>query len=256
MEGWIKLHRKLLEWEWYDDINVVRLFLHLLLTANYEQRSWHGKKIERGSLITGRIALAQETSLTEQQVRTALKKLESTGEITTTSTNQYTIITVNNYDSYQSIESGEQPTNNQQITNEQPTNNQRITTTKEIKNKRNKEDNIDYAQAVNEMPEEIRLPIMRIAEDIEMWINYKKTEFRKGYKSATSFKIFLKHLCKLGNGNPETMKAIIEQSIANRYEGIFELKTQKYGNNNGASTGSIQERAARIAEYAFAANGM
>ena len=42
MEGWIKLHRQILDWEWYDDINVKVLFLHLLLTANYEDKKWQG----------------------------------------------------------------------------------------------------------------------------------------------------------------------------------------------------------------------
>ena len=52
MEGWIKLHRKILDWEWYDDINTKVLFLHLLLTANHEEQKWRGKIIERGQLIT------------------------------------------------------------------------------------------------------------------------------------------------------------------------------------------------------------
>ena len=145
MDGWIKIFRSMLEWEWYDDTNVVRLFLHLLLTANYEPKKWHGQRIERGTLITGRIALAEETHLSEQQVRTALKKLESTGEITIKATNQYSVITICNYDKYQIVDNSEQPTNqptdNQRITNEQPTNNQRITTTKERKKERKKEYN-------------------------------------------------------------------------------------------------------------------
>ena len=34
-EGFINLHRKILDWEWYDDINVFRVFTHLLLTVNW-----------------------------------------------------------------------------------------------------------------------------------------------------------------------------------------------------------------------------
>lgn len=91
----------------------------------------------------------------------------------------------------------------------------------------------DYAQAVAELEPEIKDSIMQCSTEIETWIEYKKTEFRKGYKTATTFKAFLKHLFELGNGNPETMKAIIEQSIANRYQGIFELKKSfNHGNYN------------------------
>ena len=39
--GWIKLHRNLLDWEWYSDIKVCRVFLHLLLTANFKDGNWN-----------------------------------------------------------------------------------------------------------------------------------------------------------------------------------------------------------------------
>lgn len=143
MEGWIKFYRKFLEWEWYGDINVCRLFLHLLLSANFDERKWQGITIGRGEVVVGRKQLAKETGLTEQQIRTALVKLENTAEITIKTTNKYSVITICNYAKYQDIEMveqpAEQPTNNQQITNNQPTNNQQITTNEELKNIRIKE---------------------------------------------------------------------------------------------------------------------
>ena len=33
--GFILLHRSILRWEWYGDLNTARLFIHLLLTVNY-----------------------------------------------------------------------------------------------------------------------------------------------------------------------------------------------------------------------------
>ncbi len=131
--GWIKLHRKIFDWEWYDDINTWRLFIHCLLKANFEDKHWHGTMVKRGSFITVSLKLAEETHLSRQQVRTALNKLKSTNELTIKTSRQFTKITVNNYDKYQQ--------NNQRITNEQPTNNQQITTTKEYK-KDKKEKNI------------------------------------------------------------------------------------------------------------------
>jgi len=82
MEGWIKIHRKMLEWEWYNDNNTKILFLHLLLTANHKDKKWQGKIIKRGQKITSIQHLADETNLTVQQIRTSLNKLKSTGEIT------------------------------------------------------------------------------------------------------------------------------------------------------------------------------
>lgn len=139
MEGWIKIHKKMLQWEWFTDVNVAHLFVYLLLAANYEDRQWRGMTIERGQLVTSRDHLAQATGLSVQQVRTALDKLERTGEITQKSTNKYRIVTICKYLNYQMVDDSEQPTNNQQSTNNQPTNNQQITTTEEYKNIRNKE---------------------------------------------------------------------------------------------------------------------
>jgi hypothetical protein len=101
--GFIKLHRKLLNWEWYSDINTTRIFIHLLLTANFDSKKWQGIDIPRGSLITSYPKLAEQISLTVQQTRTALNKLKSTGEITASKGLNYTLISITCYDDYQSI---------------------------------------------------------------------------------------------------------------------------------------------------------
>ena len=127
--GFIKLHRQFLKWEWYDDINVKVLFLHCLFRANWEEQKWHGEFIPRGSFVTSLQNLAKETNLSIQQTRTALKKLNSTKEITKKSQGSNTLIIVNNYNKYQG--------NNKEITNYQQTNNKQITTIEEIKKEKN-----------------------------------------------------------------------------------------------------------------------
>ena len=101
MEGWIKIHRKILEWEWYDDINTKVLFLHLLLTANHEDKKWRGIVIKRGQKLTSLQHLSDETHLSLQNVKTSLSKLKSTNEITIKSTNKYTVVSIEKYDNYQ-----------------------------------------------------------------------------------------------------------------------------------------------------------
>ena len=142
--GFIVINRKILKWEWYHDTNTLRLFVHLLLTANWEDKKWNGMVIKRGEFITSRKHLAKDTGLSEQQVRTALNKLISTNEITKTTTNKYTLITINNYKKYQNYT----PPNNQQITTKQPTNNQQITTTKQYK-QTNKNNNNNISTTTN-----------------------------------------------------------------------------------------------------------
>lgn len=137
MEGWIKLHRKMIEWEWYDDINTKTLFLHLLLTANHQDKKWRGIEIKRGQKLTSLEHLAKETHLTVQQVRTSLNKLKSTNEITIKSTSKNTLVSIEKYSDYQDdcFENNKQITN--KITNKQQTNNKQITTNKNDNNDNN-----------------------------------------------------------------------------------------------------------------------
>lgn len=149
--GWLKLFRCFTEWEWYSDTNTVRLFLHLLLRVNYRARRWKGIIIPRGSMVTSLAALAAETSLSVQNVRTCLAHLKSTGEISVETTPCYTLITVNNYVRYQdggtcsdtSEQQPEQQPVNNVSTDRQQTPNKPLTTTKEIKKEINKK-NISF----------------------------------------------------------------------------------------------------------------
>lgn len=156
MNGWIKLHRKITEWEWYTDRNTLAVFLHLLIMANIEDKKYRGYDVKRGECIIGRKSLAEDLNMSEQNVRTAINHLLLTNEITIKTTNQFTIVTICNYNSYQVVEiptdqrTNQQP--NQQPTNDQPTGNQRVTTPKEYNNLNNgiKEEVSVYAPATLE----------------------------------------------------------------------------------------------------------
>ena len=102
MGGWIKLHRKLLEWEWWDDINVTRLWIYILIRANHESKKWRGIVIPAGTFITSYAKMSEETKLTINEVRTAIKKLQSSKNITSKTTNKYQAVTVVNWELYQS----------------------------------------------------------------------------------------------------------------------------------------------------------
>ena len=104
MSGFITLHRKLLDWEWYNDINTKTLFIHCLLKANWEEKKWKGILIERGTFITSFQCLSEETNLSVKQVRLCISKLENTKEIVKKGTNKYTLLTIVKYDEYQCLE--------------------------------------------------------------------------------------------------------------------------------------------------------
>ena len=127
--GWIKLHRQILDWEWYDDVNTSRLFIHLMLTANHKDNNWRGIKIVRGSRLTSLDKLSSETNLTVSKIRTAIKKLVLTNEMTSKSHSQYTVFTMINYDLYQG--------DDKQIANESQTISKRIATNKNENKEKN-----------------------------------------------------------------------------------------------------------------------
>lgn len=193
--GHVKVHRSIINWEWYTDTNTKSLFLHLLLVANWKDENWRGYDVKRGQKITSRENLARETGLSEQQVRTCLKKLKSTNEITIKTTNKFTVITINNYDEYQDI--NQQP--NQQVTNNQPTSNQQVTTNEESKKaikqevKNNtpkpptKSSKKKYAEFVHMTTDEYNSLIEKVGEHganrcVEILDNYKGANGKK-YKS-------------------------------------------------------------------------
>jgi DNA replication protein DnaD len=114
-----------------------------LISANHKDGTFKGQKVKRGQVITGRIKISSVTGISEQSVRTCLQRLESTNEITIETTNKNSIITLLNYDLYQSDEGNDSTTNQQptsKITNNQPTTNQQLTTNKNDNNKKNKEE--------------------------------------------------------------------------------------------------------------------
>jgi len=144
MEGWTKLHRKFLSWEWFDISDMVKLFIFLLLSANHTDGIWRGIEIKRGQYLTGLNSLNEKTKISIQTLRTCLKRLEKTGEINMQVTNKYRLITICKYESYQDTQ---QATN--KLPNKQLTSNQQATNSKqeerEYKNV-NKEKNISKIQ--------------------------------------------------------------------------------------------------------------
>lgn len=134
--GYIRLHRQILKWEWWSNPNTFRMFIYLLLKANYCDLKFEGKVIQRGQLVTSIPKLAQETALTPRQVRVTLDHLKLTGEVTDTYTSKYRIITVVNYDKYQNDDRQD----GNQMTGERQANDRQVTVSKEIK-KDNKDKN-------------------------------------------------------------------------------------------------------------------
>lgn len=135
--NFIQINRSILEWEWYKDINTKVLFFHCLLKANWKEGKFKGNVIERGSFVSSIGSLASELDMTNDEIRTALKHLEKTGELTKQTTNKYTVFTVVNYDLYQNVPK-QTPSESQANPNQIPTYSQSIPNNR-IKKEGNKE---------------------------------------------------------------------------------------------------------------------
>jgi replisome organiser protein len=135
--GWIKLHRKMLQWEWFSDRNVFHVFVILLLSANREDNKWRGIIIKKGEYLTSIDKIAKNTKLSVAQVRLALNKLKKTNEITIKTTSLNTLISITNWEKYQAYDN----VNDKPIANGQQTDNKRTTTNKKEENKE-KEKNV------------------------------------------------------------------------------------------------------------------
>ena len=249
MEGWIKIHRKILEWEWYNDNNTKVLFFHLLLTANHKDKKWQGITILRGQKLTSIQHLAEETNLTIQQTRTSLNKLKLTNEITIETTNKNTLITIEKYSDYQdkdeenNIQNNTQ--NNNQITNEQQTNNKQITTNKNdknIKNEKNEKNirNIKEKNIKKENETEIDLLIKNnfVDEQLKNTL-YEFIKMRKAIKkplTTRGLELLIRKLYSITTDVDDQIE-ILNNSIMNNWQGIFPLKKFDYvqQNNNTLS---------------------
>ena len=131
--NFIKIDRKIINWEWWSDINTFRLFMYMLISAYWKDGNYKGKAIPRGSFPSSVSDLAKNTCLTESEVRTALKHLQSTGEITSKSTNK---------------SQAKKQTINKQLTN---------SILKEYKEDKNINNNIMSISAINALFEELWL---------------------------------------------------------------------------------------------------
>lgn len=164
MDGnYIKLSRGLLEWEWYTDINTTRLFIHMLLKANWKDGNFKGTTVPRGSFVSSIGKLSGETGLTEREIRTAISHLKKTGEVTSKTTNKFTVFTVVKYDLYQTTDkqNDRQPTGNRHSNDIQTTT---IEEKKEGKKERRKETHPLYPpwNGLQILPQPIRKPALVI----------------------------------------------------------------------------------------------
>jgi len=217
--GYVRLYRSLLDWEWYTDSNTKDVFLHLILTANYEPKKWRGITIERGQRVFSYGKLAVELRISVQSVRTAINHLKSTGEITCEATREYSIVTVKNYDSYQQPTC--EPTNDQQTANIPSTHDQQQCKKDKESNKANKVKKDIYGDVFSAYAGE--------DDDLLKALN-DFAEMRKLIKSpiatSRSAEMLLTKLTGLASDSKSKIE-LLEQATVNNWKSVYPIKNER-----------------------------
>lgn len=212
----------MLNWEWYKNEHTKNVFLHCLLKAYWKDTKIEGKTIPRGSFVSSIGNIAEELALTPMEVRTALKHLKLTNEITSKGTNRNTVFAVTNYDLYQSTEQAEQQADNKQIINEQQTINKPLTTNEEYKEDNNIKNDKEEKVIISTVE-----PETKNRSDIQVVLESWNELERYGIKAVTKLKSSTKR-CEMLSAR------IREYSIKDVLLAIENIKHSRFlqGKNN------------------------
>lgn len=119
----VKLDRNIRYWRWFKNPKTLMVWIWLITSANIEAHDFEQETIKRGEIATSRKSISVATGLTEDEVRTALKHLKSTGEITSRIRAKYQVITIVEFDRYQNVPSkfpGSSPADPRQVPGSSP----------------------------------------------------------------------------------------------------------------------------------------
>lgn len=143
-EGWVQLHRQLLESQVFANPTALKIWIWCLLKASRKERFFPLKigkgsrtiKILPGQFIFGRFKAEEELNIDGSTIYRWIQKFKSEefGMISIEVNNQYSLISICKWGEYQPQKTeSEQPMSSQRTTNEQPTNTDNTVKTVKIK---------------------------------------------------------------------------------------------------------------------------
>ena len=250
-EGFIPISRKLFNnflWEEKREFSRAEAWIDLLQLARFEANSTkeiiNGRVIEykRGERPLSLRLLADRWKWSKNRVDKFLDLLVSERMITKRTTQgtavrtdsgtacgtKQTIITICNYESYNTVSKKEgQPSG--QGKGHPPG---QVEGQSRDKYNKNKKEYIEKIISLFPSFSEFDLNFITkdFADAFTLWLEYKKDR-RESYKSDKSLKICFNNLVKLSNNDQAIAVQVVENSIGNNYSGLFELKNKnEYGN--------------------------
>ena len=211
MEGWIKIHRKILENPIIcKDSDYLAVWIYLLLNATHKEipALFKGKKIilQKGQLITGRKSIASQLKISESKIFRIINDFKSEQQIEQQTSNKNSLISIINWDKYQNIEQQ----NEQQMNNKRTTNEQQVNTNKNVKNVKN----------VRNIYKDFSDGLKKALDDfVDMRTKIKKPLTERAMQLA------INKLNEFTN-NEKTQIEIINQSVMNSWQSFYPLKTE------------------------------
>lgn len=178
MEGWIKIHRKILENPIVcKDSETLSIWIYILLNATHKEipALFKGKEItlQKGQLITGILSISKRLKINKDKIQRTLKCFEIDKQIEQQTSNQNRLITIVNWNEYQEIDNQ----NDKQMINKRETNDKQLITNKNVKNERNilyygEYKNVfftneQYQKLLNEFPNDYNERIQRLDDYIQ-----------------------------------------------------------------------------------------
>lgn len=221
IDGWISLHRKLLDNPIVcKDPDHIAVWIYLLLNATHSgyDTIFEGSRItlKPGQLITGRKSISSSLKISESKVQRILKTFEIEHQIEQQTTPRNRLISILNWSQYQQTEQVfEQQLNNKRTTTEQQVNTNNNDNKVNNGNKANK-NNKGLDSVVNSLTENTSY-----REALKGFIEMRKTLKKPLTEKALS--MVINKLDKLAKSDVEKIE-ILNQSIMNSWQGVFELK--------------------------------
>lgn len=206
MEGWIKLHRKLLQSNIFGNEKYLKVFIWCLLKATYrphmQQVGRQQVALKKGQFVFGRKKAALELNMAPSTVWEYMKILKNDKVVNIKSNNKYSVVTVVNWEVYQN----DDDKSDSKYNNKSTTNQQQIDTNKNVKNDKNNkntnvklkfdEDSIEY----------------KLANYLRNWIikNNPNAKVPNDIKSMQKWCVHIDRMIRIDNRNPDEIKEIIK----------------------------------------------
>lgn len=260
-KGFIKLNRKFFShkmWEAARTFSECEAWIDLIQSARFEAtvtiERIGGREIRygRGQYPASNRYLAQKWGWGEQKVRGFMGRLKTEKMIEIDKSQGMNVITLCKYDAYNSHNAANNAADNssidllmrelsdiktrlstQQITHEQPGSNSNF---KKEKKEEERITNSPYSPPREYEKFYFGFLDVQLREYFFQWLDYKTDKGQK-YKNQKSIELCYKRLMTKSQGSLEMSKTIIEQSMANNWNGLFELKEQKNANTNESKNG-------------------